>query len=502
MALGRSTTTALDGITARLVTVEANVGPGLPGINVVGLGDASVREARYRLRTAVANTELDWPKSKIVLSLSPADLPKRGSHFDLAMCLAVLAARHPGADQRLRDVMVLGELGLDGSVRPVTGVLPSVLEAARENKSAVLVPPGNQEEAALAEGIDVLVVPSLEAAWNWACGLTTLDRAAPGVAETPGAAPDFADLAGQHDARWAAEVAAAGGHHMFLVGPPGSGKSMLAERLPGILPPLSRSQALEVGAIRSIAGAATDGRALLVPPFSAPHHTVTRAGLLGGGSGHPSPGAVTHAHNGVLFLDEVSEIPAATLDSLRTPLEHRRIVLQRGVRSTIFPARFQLLLAANPCRCAAESPTDCTCTVAERRHYLSNLSGPLLDRIDMTIRTTGKGAVVSTDGAETSSAIASRVSEARDRAGNRWGAGVLNSDVTGPYLRRHAPADETGMALIEVHLAVGDITQRGVDRALRLAWTICDLEGGNQPDLDHVARALELRGSQLEAKAA
>lgn len=502
MALGRTTTTALDGITARLVTVEANVGPGLPGISVVGLGDASVREARYRLRTAVANTALDWPKSKIVLSLSPADLPKRGSHFDLAMCLAVLAARHPGADARLRDVVVLGELGLDGSVRAVTGVLPSVLAAARENKATVLVPPGNQEEAALAEGIDVLVAPSLEAAWAWACGSPVLHRARPGIPGTSAGVPDFADLAGQHDARWATEVAAAGGHHMFLTGPPGSGKSMLAERLPGILPPLSRAEALEVGAIRSVAGVSADSAMLTVPPLSAPHHTVTRAGLLGGGSGHPSPGAVTHAHHGVLFLDEVSEIPAATLDCLRTPLEHRRIVLQRGNRSTVFPSRFQLLLAANPCRCAAENPGDCTCTVAERRHYLSNLSGPLLDRIDMIVRTTGKGAVVSTEGAEASTVIAARVAEARDRAARRWGNASRNSDVAGPYLRRHAPADETGMALIEAHLAVGDITQRGVDRALRLAWTICDLAGRDRPDLDHVARALELRGSQLEVRAA
>lgn len=502
MALGRTTTTALEGVTARLVTVEANVGPGLPGINVVGLGDASVREARYRLRTAVANTKLDWPKSKIVLSLSPADLPKRGSHFDLAMCLAVLAARHPGADHRLRDVAVLGELGLDGSVRSVSGVLPSVLAAAKAGKSAVLVPAANAAEAALAEDIDVYVAPSLAAAWNWATGNQTLARAAGSCAPVTVQYPDFGDLAGQHDARWAAEVAAAGGHHMFLTGPPGSGKSMLAERMPGILPRLSRSEALEVGAIRSISGSSVHPVDIHVPPLAAPHHTVTRAGLLGGGAGIPKPGAVTHAHNGVLFLDEVSEIPASTLDSLRTPLEHRQIVLQRGTRTTVFPARFQLLLAANPCRCAAEFPTDCTCSVAERRSYLSNLSGPLLDRIDMIVQTAGRGAVLSTGATESSAVIAGRVAEARNRSTHRWGCGASNCDVSGPYLRRHAPADGTGMALLEAHLAVGDITQRGVDRALRLAWTICDLDAKARPDLDHVARALDLRGSALESRAA
>lgn len=487
MPLAKCRTTALDGVTARVVTVEANIGPGLPGIHVVGMGDTSVRESRYRLRAAVANSRLDWPRTKIVLSLSPADVPKRGSHFDLAMCLAVLAARHPAASRRIAETMVLGELGLTGHVRAVPGVLPSVMAAHRTGIRTVLVPSGNAAEAALADGVTVLAVSTLDEAWNWAIGEHDLPRATSPRGEPAESAPDFADLAGQHSARWAAEVAAAGAHHMLLTGPPGSGKSMLAERLPGILPPLTRPEALEVAAIRSVSGEADGTASFTRPPLAAPHHTVTRAGLIGG----MRPGAVTHAHRGLLFLDEASEIPAAVLDGLRTPLEHGQVVVRRGNRSTTFPARFQLLLAANPCRCGAEEPGDCRCGVTARQKYLANISGPLLDRLDMTVTTTGINAVISTEAAEPSAPIAERVAAARERAVHRFR--TPNARVPGARLRRHDPANDAGMALIEAHLAAGDLTQRGVDRTLRLAWTICDLETGTRPNIDHVARALDLR---------
>lgn len=503
MALASTTTTALDGVAARMVTVEANIGPGLPGMFVVGLGDAAVRESRDRIRTAVANSSLDWPKTKIIVSLSPADLPKAGSHFDLPIALSLLAARHPFAARRLAGTLVLGELGLDGSVRPVTGVLPALLTAAerRSGVATVIIPAGNAAEAQLLSGLRVLIAESLAQVWSWAIGDTELPSAGQGSGfenASPGTGLDFADIAGQPEARRAAEIAAAGGHHLLMIGPPGSGKSMIAERLPSILPPLTPTQAIEATAVHSVAGALLgQDPAVRQAPFVAPHHSVTRAALLGGGSGHPRPGAVSLAHHGVLFLDEASEIPARVLDSLRTPLEHGRIKIVRARREVTFPARFQLVLAANPCLCGADEPANCECTAAQRGAYLSNLSGPLLDRLDMNVRLGLSGAVLHAEGEETSAQIAQRVAAARERAWQRWGRAGLqalsNAEVEGAHLRRHAPADEAGMALISAYLADGSISQRGVDKTLRLAWTICDLAQGARPDIDHVAQALQLR---------
>lgn len=497
MALGSTHTTALDGVSARLVTVEANIGPGLPGIHVVGLGDTSVRESRDRIRTAVANTRLDWPKTKIVISMSPAALPKSGSHYDLPISLAVLSARHPAAALKLSNTLVLGELGLDGSVRHVTGVLPALLAARRQGFPTVLIPPDNAAEASLVADLNILVADSLAQAWAWAISDTELRPASDYAGEEPdvAAAPDFADIAGQAEARFAAEVAAAGGHHMLMIGAPGSGKSMIAERIPGLFPALSAQQAVEATAVHSVAG--TLQSSVRRAPFIAPHHSVSRPALLGGGSGTPRPGAVSLAHHGVLFLDEVSETSARILDGLRTPLEHGRIKLIRARREVIFPARFQLILAANPCRCGADEPVDCRCTSRERSTYLSNLSGPLRDRLDIGVRTTSSGAVLSTADSEPSAVIAGRVEAARDRAAARWAGhaitGAVNAHIDSSYLRRHAPADSAGMALLGAHLADGDLSQRGVDRALKVAWTIADLGGVDTPNLDHVARALDLR---------
>ena len=484
MALGRSLTIALEGVTARIVTVEANIGPGLPGIHLVGLGDTAVSESRDRIRTAVANSRLPWPKTKIVVSMSPASLRKSGSHFDLPTALAVLAAGVPAP--RLRDAVVVGELGLDGTVRPVPGVLPALLAARAHGCTHALIPPGNAAEATLVEGLTVLTVDSLTDAWAWATGDGDLPVARGEVDVEKRNLPDFADLAGQREARRAAEVAAAGGHHMLLIGPPGSGKSMIAARLPGILPPLTPAQSLEATAVHSVAG---HGAAVTRAPFIDPHHSITRAALLGGGPGTARPGAVSLAHHGVLFLDEVSEVPAAILDGLRTPLEDGRVRLLRARREVVFPARFQLILAANPCRCATEDPARCRCRSHERAGYLRNLSGPLRDRLDITARTSAAGVLAGEE--ESSAVIAARVAAARDRA--QWRFGTVNAAMDPHCLRREHPADEAGMAMLGNSLANGEITQRGVDRSLKVAWTLADLEGAVQPDLDHVARAMELR---------
>ncbi|MCS5479254.1 YifB family Mg chelatase-like AAA ATPase [Corynebacterium sp. YIM 101645] len=488
MALGRSHTVALEGVTARIVTVEANIGPGLPGIHMVGLGDAAVIESRDRIRTAVANSQLSWPKTKIVVSMSPASLRKSGSHFDLPTALALLAAGATPHRNRLEQTVFVGELGLDGTVRPVPGVLPALLAARTHGFSHAVIPPGNAQEATLVEGLTVHTADTLVQAWHWTTGEGELPAATGAVPATQRRIPDFADLAGQPRARLAAEVAAAGGHHMLLIGPPGSGKSMIAARLPGILPPLSPAQALEATAVHSVAGR---GQVMTQAPFIDPHHSISRAALLGGGSGLPRPGAVSLAHHGVLFLDEVSEVPAAILDGLRTPLEDGQVRLIRSRREVVFPARFQLILAANPCRCAAEDPARCRCTSRQRTSYLNNLSGPLRDRLDIVAATSATGAVLDAGDAEPSSRIAGRVHLARERAQHRWG--MSNSMMDPHELRRHHPADEAGMAMLGTLLAEGELTQRGVDRCLKLAWTLTDLEGAGSPDLGHVARALDLR---------
>lgn len=500
MALGKTTTAALTGVRADIVTIEANIGPGLPGIHIVGLGDTAISEARDRIRTAVANSHLEWPKTKVVLSLSPASLPKSGSHFDLAMAMAILTAREgrPEVTSRLNSTLLLGEVGLDGGIHAVPGILPALLAARERGYRRVVVPPGNAAEAAILPGTDILSAGTLRAAFEWAAGRGELPRvtSAGEITETP-PQPDMADIAGQPEAKFAAEVAATGGHHMMLLGPPGSGKSMIAGRLPGLLPPLTESECIETTSVHSVAGHAFHGPVRRAP-FIAPHHSVSRAALLGGGAGNPRPGAVSLAHHGVLFLDEASEIPAPVLDSLRTPLEDGVVQLVRSRREVRFPARFQLLLAANPCRCAAEEVHRCRCTPRQRATYLNNLSGPLRDRLDITVRTHSRGAVISTTGSEGSVTIAERVAAGRERARERWsryGLGHLHNAVVDPHLlRRYFPADDAAMALLGAHLGDAEVSQRGVDRALKLAWTICDLEDADQPDLDHMARALELQG--------
>lgn len=498
MGLARTITAAMSGVTGHLVEVEANVGPGLPGTYIVGMGDTAIAEAKDRMKAAASNSRLRWPKTKVVVSLSPASLPKSGAHLDLAMAIAILAAGDPEAPNRRRldGTIFLGEVGLDGTLKPTPGILPALLAAQRGGVPQAVIPPENAAEAALVDGMEVLAAPSLGAAYSWLCGECELEEADASFEVGDAETGDFRDVVGQPEAKFAAEVAAAGGHHFMMIGPPGSGKSMIAARLPGILPPLEPQERLEATTVHSVAGKSYTG-AISRAPFVAPHHSVTRAALLGGGSGNPRPGAVSLAHGGVLFLDEVQEIPARVLDSLRIPLEQGSVRLVRARRDVIFPARFQLVLAANPCRCGAEEATQCRCSSAARANYLSNISGPLRDRIDIMVNTRAKGPLLSGEISDSSEAIAQRVLTARSRARRRWEAAgfgaICNAWMDPSKMRREFPASEDGMALLEVYLGEGTVSQRGVDRALKLSWTLADLEGAARPSLDHVARALDLR---------
>jgi magnesium chelatase family protein len=507
--VARTRCVAIVGVSGHVIEVEADISNGLPGMHLIGLLDTALSEARGRVRSAVINSRYGWPETRITISLFPASLPKRGSQFDLAIAVSLLGAAGLVPIERIAEPFFIGELGLDGRLRAVRGILPAVVAAVDAGATVVVVPSGNAAEARLVPGVTVVSVPDLRHLVEWLgngdpkalpADDVTVPATEPPAADPPAHQPDLRDVAGQPMARKALEVCAAGGHNLWMVGPPGTGKTMLAERLPTLLPPLLLDHALEVTAIHSIAGALSPGHPLLVTaPFVSPHHTATVAAMVGGGSSVLRPGAVSLAHRGVLFLDEAPEFAMAVLDSLRQPLESGTVTVARAVGSVTFPARFMLVLAANPCPCAqpADSPGSCKCTPTAKRRYLARLSGPLLDRIDMKVtvaRSTRRELLADRRFAEPSKVVAERVLRARERAAKRLSGTPwqTNSEIPASALHGEFRPSQAAMKPLTAALDSGALSARGLDRVTRVAWTLADLSGHEHPELKETSAALAM----------
>ncbi len=490
-------TFAIVGVDAVPVDAEVDINRGLPSFSVVGLPDAAVRESRERVRAAIVNCGFEFPLRRITVSLAPSDLRKAGPGFDLAIAAAILVASGQLPATLLRDWALAGELALDGRLRSVRGAL-AMADAARSNGApGIAVPAVDHAEAALIDGIGVAPLDSLS-------GLAALARgeiADPGPDGPEGelerpdpGQPDLAELRGQPALRRGLEIAAAGGHSLLVVGPPGSGKSLAARRLPSILPPLGAAEAIEVARVAGVAGATRTRRSRLVRPFRAPHHTISPAGLVGGGT-PPRPGEISLAHRGVLFLDEIAEFPRAALEALRQPLESGEVTIARARGALRFPARFQLIAAANPCPCGrGESDPRCSCSPEQVRRYGARLSGALADRIDITLSLGQPDAdALAGDRPEGSAAVRGRVIAVRERQAARLGDGRTNADCDGDELRRTAALDRDGLRAMRLAQRRYALSGRGWARTLRVARTFADADVSDGVGEQHVLAALSMR---------
>ncbi|WP_281984622.1 YifB family Mg chelatase-like AAA ATPase [Thalassorhabdomicrobium marinisediminis] len=495
--VARAYTVAFEGVEARLVEVQCTTAPGLPAFSIVGLPDKAVSEARDRIRASLSALSIALPSKKITVNLSPADLPKEGSHFDLPIAFALLAALDVIPQDVAAETVALGELSLDGSLVPVLGALPAAMTAAAENK-ALFCPQACGAEAAWVDAAAVYAPPTLGEALRHFTGHAPLAPAEAGEVIAAPTARDFADVKGQEKAKRALEIAAAGRHHVLMVGTPGSGKSMLAARLPGILPPLSPAEALETSMIHSLAGLLSDGGINRARPFREPHHTASMAAIVGGGRG-ARPGEISLAHNGVLFMDEFPEFSRAVLETLRQPIESGEVVVARANAHVRYPCRFMLVAAANPCKCGYLTDPNRACAKVPvcGEDYMQRISGPLMDRFDLRIEVPPV-ALQDLDlppSGDTTATIATRVAACRAVQSARYAGSAVrvNADLEGGALEEVATPDADGKALL---LKVADrfgLSARGYHRVLRVARTIADLDGAEHVRKPHVAEAVGYR---------
>ena len=517
MPVATARTVSLEGATGHLIDVQADVSAGLVGTTLVGRPDAAINEGRDRCRMAVQNSGLEWPASRrVTVLLSPADVPKSGPHFDLAMAVAVVGAAGGLPPRSLADTVFIGELTLDGRLRPVQGVLPMVMAASARGIRRVFVPEPQAREAAMIPQLTVFGVRSLAQVAAELSGAPVPD--APPVeplsgrpllswrGERRGDEVDLAEVRGMADARYAVEVAAAGGHHLLLTGPKGAGKTTLAERVPGILPDLTLEESLELAAIHSLAGVLEPGAELPVrPPYAAPHSSSSRASVLGGGSGKVRPGEISRAHCGVLLLDEFPLFSADIIQALRQPLESGEITIGRGDQTATYPARGMVVFACNPCPCGNYHPAParsrCDCPEARRRDYRAKLNGPVLDRVDITRHIEPVRPHEELDplaAPESTAVVRARVQRARDRQRARFDGEPwrTNAQAPGPQLTDRWPLTTAAARRLDAEMWSGRLTRRGGTRVHRLAWTVADVAGVDQPDVAELDVALRLRGGQ------